>query len=266
MRGIFITILSVCFCIKLEAQEHISRIKEITPYVGTANDNSVDNFISTQALITFSYYDGLGRFLQAVSLGNSPAGHDIIQHTAYDPYGRQVNRYLPYAANEAAGVYRVMAVEDQADFYQNTPKVAVDNRPFSEVVYENSPLNRINEQYGPGQAWKVPGNDKPVRYSYEVNASNEVRLWVIDGEYPSSELPNKYYPAGQLHKNTTIDEEGHELIEFTDKEGRIVLKRMQAPDDTDPSVEDWADTYYIYDDFGNLRFVLPPEAVKALGE
>jgi len=54
------------------------------------------------------------------------------------------------------------------------------------------------------------------------------------------------------------------VIEFIDKLQRTILKRVQAV--TSPNLSlyvagEWADTYYIYDDFGNLRFVLPPEAI-----
>lgn len=74
-----------------------------------------------------------------------------------------------------------------------------------------------------------------------------------------------YYAPNQLTKTKTKDEEGNEVIEYTDKQGRVVLKRVQAVAGT-PAVTDtnYASTYYVYDDLGQLVYVIPPEATKRL--
>jgi hypothetical protein len=47
--------------------------------------------------------------------------------------------------------------------------------------------------------------------------------------------------------------------------GRVVLKKIQvlegAPDLNND--DQWACTYYIYNDYGDLMVVLPPEATRA---
>ena len=80
------------------------------------------------------------------------------------------------------------------------------------------------------------------------------------------------YPAGQLYKVTTRDENWqpgggnlHTTVEYTDKLGRTVLKRTHSANatraaDTPSDPNDQHDTYYIYDDYGNLAYVLSPEA------
>ena len=65
------------------------------------------------------------------------------------------------------------------------------------------------------------------------------------------------YPAYELDVQETEDEDGHLLFTFIDKEGHVVLQRQVADSDT-------LDTYRLYDDFGNLCFVLPPSAVDGL--
>src|SRR5690606_15797661 len=62
----------------------------------------------------------------------------------------------------------------------------------------------------------------------------------------------------------TKDEEGNEVREYTNKIGQVILKKVQAVDTStiDISLSNrnhWAQTYYVYDDLGNLRYVLPPE-------
>ena len=52
----------------------------------------------------------------------------------------------------------------------------------------------------------------------------------------------------------TTDEDGKTVVEFTNKLGQKILSRVAGNHDT----------YYVYDDFGNLRYVLPPLAADNL--
>ncbi len=55
------------------------------------------------------------------------------------------------------------------------------------------------------------------------------------------------------------------MREYTDKEGHTILKRVQAVKGSQlNNSSEWASTYYIYDDFGLLRFVVQPELSKKL--
>jgi len=72
---------------------------------------------------------------------------------------------------------------------------------------------------------------------------------------------NEYYDANTLYVTKTTDEDNKESYEYTDKSGRVILQRQM-----DGSVKH--DTYFVYDDTGNLRWVLPPmfESVSNLAE
>ena len=77
-----------------------------------------------------------------------------------------------------------------------------------------------------------------------------------------------FYLEGAVTKIVTTDENGNIIIEFRNGKNQTVLKRVQAVENPNLGqyiLDEWADTYYVYDDFGNLRYVLPPEAVKAIG-
>ncbi|WP_165760275.1 hypothetical protein, partial [Niastella populi] len=107
-------------------------------------------------------------------------------------------------------------------------------------------------------------------------ANDAVRIWNVGatsngfGTYTTSAT----YPAGVLYKHVTVDEHGKQVIEFKDKEGKVVLKRVQltgfADNGTanipsgDREIDGWLCTYYIYDELNNLRCVIQPEGVKAL--
>ena len=65
------------------------------------------------------------------------------------------------------------------------------------------------------------------------------------------------YRNGSLRVVKTTDEDGNVSYEFKDKVERLILSRQM-------NGAEWLDTYYVYDNAGNLRFVLPPLAADVL--
>ena len=204
---------------------------------------------------TYTYVDGLGRTMQEIQLQGSPSKLDIIQPMVYDDAGRQLIEYLPYTKG-ASGAYRSNAVTNQTDyeqksFYETAAKIAHDTRPFTEHTFDHSPLNRVLSSYLPGSQWKT--ESKNVRNVYEVNIPNEVRRWTITpGGLPSGD---DYYVANQLWVEEVIGEDEQVTKEYTNGRGQLILSRVKARD----TPLTWYDSYYIYDDFGNLRFVIPQD-------
>ena len=84
-----------------------------------------------------------------------------------------------------------------------------------------------------------------------------INLEITDGD-KNAPMVAGYYIKGELSKATVTDEDGKVTEEFKNKSGQVILKRAKVDATT------WAETYYTYDDFGRLRYVLPPEAVKLL--
>ena len=233
---------------------------------------------------TTHYVDGLGRPLQTVNRqitpGNSPV--DIVTPVLYDPFGREVYKYLPYVpttANTSDGGLKQNPFTDQKNFYQNVypgeqPAYMGEQVYYGQTNYEPSPLNRVLQTLAPGNSWAGSGNG--VSQQYLVNTSaDSVQIWTISSDsltYAGNDISTNipvaggYYPAGQLYKNTTIDEHGHVVVEYKDMEGLVILKKVQAgmvaADYSGYS--GWLCTYYIYDNLNQLRFVLSPKAVKVI--
>ncbi|MBC8110622.1 MAG: hypothetical protein H7Y04_06135, partial [Verrucomicrobia bacterium] len=153
----------------------------------------------------------------------------------------------------------------------NIPNIARDLKPFSQTVFEASPLNRVLEQGAPGTAWQPlnqSGNSlgKTVKMIQRTNAlpGENIRLWTYNFASQSASSIGFYgYDAvtfeGQMMVMESTDEQGLKMREYKDKEGQVVCKKVQK---TLGDENSFISTYYVYDDFGNLRFVLPPEAVK----
>src|SRR6185503_18129919 len=114
---------------------------------GITNDSlmAAQNVYKSNVQISIQYVDGLGRPIQTVQKQGSPKGYDLIQPQAYDQYGREVYKYLPYAPETGQyGNYRPTAIADQAAFYASPPTgsdfTAITD-PFAQTAFDNSPLN-----------------------------------------------------------------------------------------------------------------------------
>jgi RHS repeat-associated protein len=210
------------------------------------------------------YVDGLGRPLQTVSKGTSSSGKDVVVPVIYDNYGREQYKYLPYvqqSGNMNDGKFKTDPFNAQKTFYQNgvlNPGIVGENIYYSRQDFEQSPLNRPLKGYAPGNSWV----NRPVENRYQVNAvADSVRLWSMGTVVPAS---SSNYGAGQLLKNVTVDEHGSQVVEYKDKEGKVVSKKVQISNNPGTGHIGWLCTYYVYDDLGNLRFVIPPLAVEAI--
>jgi RHS repeat-associated protein len=217
---------------------------------------------------TTQYFDGLGRAFQTVSKGISPTGKDVVAPLVYDSLGHEQYQYLPYTSQTSSdGRFKVSPFSEQKAFYQNdvlNPGVTGDSIYYMQTGYELSPLNRVLKTYAPGNSWAKEGGNHPVENRYLLNTvADSVRIWNITSDLPAS---TSTYVAGQLFKNVIVDETGSQVIEYKDKEGNVVLKKVQlsATADTTHAHINWLCTYYVYDNLNRLRVVIPPLAVEKI--
>ncbi|MGL5277365.1 DUF6443 domain-containing protein, partial [Myroides sp.] len=58
--------------------------------------------------------------------------------------------------------------------YYKTPKYENTLNPYSETLYEKSPLKRVLKTGSPGKDWRIDG-DYTVDFTYRFNTANEVK-------------------------------------------------------------------------------------------
>jgi RHS repeat-associated protein len=269
-------------------------ITEVAQVSGIINQNSMQALSVDKVAQSIGYFDGLGRPIQTISTQGSPLKSDLVSPMVYDQFGRENKKYLP-VVTENNGRYKTALFDGTGNYLVNTynnaaDKIADDIRPFSETIFEPSPLNRPDKEYGAGQAWAPSGvgsNNKFIQHTYLINShgtgssntQEKVIAWIVNGSnlpVRASVLTNYvvaggYYASNQLTIKSTRDEQGNVVREYTDKLGRVILKKVQATTSGAANLNDltgttpgWALTYYVYDDLGNLRFVLPPELSKLI--
>jgi len=207
--------------------------------------------VGTSASAQIDYYDGLGRKIETMMRGASPSGADIVIASTYDEYGRPHLTSLPLPAPGNDGAFIPWSrLGIQCLMFYN------DVFAYSYPVYEPSPLGKVLEEYGPGTPWQTRGHS--LRHKDLTNeASGDFACAYFYVSSEASLTKNGIYHPGQLHAEQLTDEDGKVSITFKDKQDRVILERRLAG-------SSHHDTYYVYDGFGNLRYVLPPAASSSL--
>jgi RHS repeat-associated protein len=258
-------------------------INYVRSWEALAPEQSSSNLITrpfTDVHQTTQYFDGLGRLVQTVHKQTSPLQNDMVTANIYDALGREQYQYLPFAANTRAnsadnindGNFKLDPIQQQVAFYNNqlsgqTGETYVGtsglNWAYSQTAYEASPLNRIQNTYAPGTSWI--GSNRGITVQHQMNtAAENIRIWTIGAVWGSIPVSTANYADGLLYKTVTIDERGKQVIEYKDMQGKVILKKVQLSDTPGIDHTGWLNTYYVYDDFNLLRFVITPRAVELI--
>ena len=233
-------------------------------------EKTTASFDINEELVTVQYFDGLGRPVQMIQRGATPSGADLVTYQEYDSFGREERSWLPSVATGNKGAFMTLPnykTQAMSTYNSTTYNTVADSIAYSRPVYEASPLNRVSEQYGPGVDWKT--NKRAIKTGYLTNIAKSSTTWadsdsLVCGLYKTTDDKKAIslsraanYGADELYVTRLKDENENISYEFKDKQGQVVLTRQINGGKL-------YDTNYIYDSFGNLRAVLPPEASDRL--
>ncbi|WP_420385568.1 DUF6443 domain-containing protein [Roseivirga sp.] len=249
-----------------QTDDKVSYVRTFDFYKAMTTETGLSTEITNgNVMQATQYVDGLGRPIQSVARRALPGGKDLVQYMVYDAYGRQVYQPMAFQSDYGDGRMHLSPSARLNTFMNGNGTAGSGFYPHEDIFYgltsyENSPLNRPLKQMSPGNSWA--GSSNGVSSSWRTNNStDDVRRWTAGASSASS--PGTY-AIKSLTVSIVTDEEGNQVREFTDKLGRVVLKRVQKGASTADGRSNWMNTYYVYDDYGNLRFVLPPRAEEVL--
>ena len=230
------------------------------------------------ATVQVTYFDGLGRPIQQIANQQSGSGMDIIVPIVYDNYGLQAREYLPYSSTGMSMSYDASAVANVTNY-----SLYAGQTPYAEKKFEDSPLNRVQKQAAPGNDWDMPilatDPDNTVKTDYQNNTSaDQVQLYTgystwnaTNGLYDISLTQNgsTYYSGNQLYKTViknenwkSTDGKNNTTEEYRNKTGLLILTRTYSDykDSNGTLVTSQVahDTYYVFDQFNNLIYTIPP--------
>ena len=236
------------FCIF--AQTIQSRAMDIVSIQG--NDTSINlaglNFVETKTFLdagtanpvkAIQLYDGLGRPSVHADNGLNSDGTFVYSKLEYDTNGRQSKSWLPCT--------------NAFQNFSTNPNMRVltfsmygDGNAYSRTTYDV--LGRPVFVSTPGEQWHSHNKGKTMRYVVNVSSEDAVRHFIPDSDNDSGISEGEPYTASSLTGEETVDEDSVATMVFRDLAGNVVLERRNGSNDT----------YYVYNNLGQLRFVLPP--------
>lgn len=266
IKRLIALLIAVMFGHDLFSQVTITQPPGVEVYVikkeAVTDASSIAGLTNAEKVRSISYMDGFGRPIQSITAAGSPNGKDIVGFSKYDQYGRQPKQYLPFEAATSTGVYNDMSTvaTDQVSFYNpaNAPakKIAIDNGPYyAESSFESSPLGRVLITGGVGDGFQLNQHYKTLNYRNNTGSGtggDNVLQWVLGSSIATS---TSSYAANELGVSEVVDENGNTSRVFKDRFGRPILKRQLGN----------LDTYYVYDNIGNIVFIVPPKAIAKMG-
>ncbi|MBO4660073.1 MAG: DUF4329 domain-containing protein [Prevotella sp.] len=186
----------------------------------------------TKYNVSIDYFDGIGRLSQKIT-GVPPSSRYAHYLYQYDQNGRVSKEWIP-VSDVTAGI--CLSQEEYS-----SKAIARDASPSKQYHYDA--LNRVTSVEGPGDEF---GNHSST-YEYATNWLNEVKYFQATASgiiYTNSSQVFLY----DIEKHTDAD--GNVYSIYKDFMGRTAVERRAQNQDT----------YYIYDQYGQLRCVLPPAA------
>lgn len=211
-------------------------------YILTTTYTSADGHSSYN---TVNYYNGLGYLSQVVDCNINNSQKDLVSLMEYNQNFQVTKQWTPTPIANNDGAMLV------ADSLRNAAKMYFeDPSPYSESIYESTCSDRVSKKYNVGKVFY--DNNKYSEIKYSKNTEDEVRIFI---SWKDMFGFGGIYPANSLEKIIYTNEDQVCVHEFTDNNGRLVLRRTFVDGEK-------LDTYYLYDIFGRLNFVLTPKAVE----
>lgn len=230
----------------------------------TDNSNYIHKIVYTaerglSKIEDITYYDGLGYPQQIINIGGAYNGGDIVQPIVYDPMRRaDAKSYLPYVREISTGLMAESPLSEQQSYYADMFGPSDALHAYHENIYAPSVLNRIDAVYDVGAVFRSDdGHYTEHEYGTNVAADS---IFKIEIQLPSNTLDvSGYYPVSSLRRSKVIDADGAAVITFTLIESdKTILTRALMPNG------EYADTYYVYDMYGRLGWVVSPEGSDLL--
>lgn len=227
--------------IHLSSSSYFPTSEQIQSYTYGKNYVSSKKYLTWQSQSSIEgiqYYDEWGRPFVKASQGAKQDGTFSYAMQTYDLMGRPQRTYMSVPSNSTTGELIDVSA------FQNLSLTAFSNDPFGYSQTSYDALERTTEITLPGKAWNE--NKKSTIMQHLTNTANEVKKYTASGNTLNEA---GYYEAGTLECTQTTDPDGLTIKSYKDLFGNVVLERRASN----------FDTYYVYDNYNRLRFVLPPK-------
>ena len=202
--------------------------------------SSDKNYVQTKTFLdagglTFlrhiDYYDELGYVAETVDVGCNTSQTPVVVKTDYTTQMKVLSKWAPVP---------VSGLDYLDDVMYEARTTYNDTEAYSMNDYDD--FQELASSLKPGIAW----DEHPVTVTRNVVPAGVVKKYSVSSN--GVLVNNGTYPYGMLTSTTTTDEDGRSMTVYIDYHGNAILERRGTNNDT----------YYVYDTYGRLSYVLPP--------
>lgn len=230
----------------------------------TFAQSSNQNYVQTETMLTengehkittIEYCDGLGRPYLTATTGLNTAGTTAYSLKTLMYPNNAVEEWLPGISDQA------IEWKEASEIRQLSKETNVESNPFRSITYDV--LGRELYSLGVGDKWHSANKYSSIQRFTNVK-SGVAKLTVK--QYRANKnndiVENGVWETGSLSAEQTMDEDNKGMIVFTDFHGQKILERRFSGTDK------YNDTYFVYNDYGLLSYVLTPmfQKEKSLGK
>lgn len=284
MKKFILSLIITIFTVNLYAQSTGKNYVKETVYRTESLPGGGLQIYSPSNFENIIYYDRLGRPEQLIEKNASPVDQkNIVKHIEYTNNIGQTKDYLPFTVEgkETTAIpfpigggtayqttYNGNFVDNAGTatlgFY-NTSEYENTQNPFSEIKTKGNLKKEVTEVASPGSDWAM-ANGHTVKLDTDTNTASEVKFFKAAAtwsggtkSYSNSLSDTGYFAANELKKQVVKNEnwlsgKNNTTEIFKGVDGKVHLKRAYNNNQAH-------DTYYVYNQLGQLSFVLTPEAL-----
>ena len=217
-------------------------VVQLIPICATAQ-SSDKNYVQTKTFLdedglTFlrhiDYYDELGVVSETVDVGINTTNTPIKIKTDYNMQLKPMYQWTPVPSTGLDYIDRygvADAAEDAYGYYDS---------PYSEYDYDD--FLQLTASIKPSEAWY----EHPATIKRNAVPAGVVKKYSVDSN--GGLVCDGTYPYGMLMSCATTDEDDRSMTVYTNVHENTILERRGTDNDT----------YYVYDTYGRLSYVLPP--------
>ena len=216
-------------------------VVQLIPICATAQSSGM-NYIQTKTFLdedglTFlrhiDYYDELGVVSETVDVGGNTTQTPILTRTEY------TTQLKPECQRSPIPV-------EGLDYLKDVDVSRIGKRTYGEYLTyfesEYDDFQQLISSRKPGDAWE----EHLVTMNRMAVPAGVVKKYSVDSN--GGLVCDGTYPYGMLMSCTTTDEDGRSMTVYTNVHENTILERRGTDNDT----------YYVYDTYGRLSYVLPP--------
>lgn len=225
----------------------------IRTYTPRTMMSSINNSIFSKNGVNTVYINGFGKPLQSISMGKGGESDIVIpfdQRASLDQLS-----FLPYPIPSNSTFQSNPFVGEQSYYNGTTSGYNLEGGySFSRNKLTSIAGVTYNSEYAPGLSLIGSNRGNTAYQYYNVANDGNIPMLTIDAT-SGNPISTGNYSYGEIIVKVQLGQHAAISKMLYDKSNKLIAKKVKEGNN-------WLETWYVYDDFGKLAWVLPPKSIS----